>query len=400
MNITKFFIKKVLFKKWILVFTLFSILCLANFSIFTNTRSILTTYQGYSEMSILDNPGTYVSNLDPNSKAEFDKIELDDSQKIYDFLNKNYEYALHSDGFTIPLNNKHKMEILFNYMNETAYNLKKFDISEGNDLSFQYTYSKGNIPILIGKGLSKTYPIGSTIRTIDPVTKKSMAFKVKGVLKQNTFRSNFFAPNLKNYYNFSVIVPVNDTFLRNSGLDLKVNALMDIILIDSNEKKIKLLSKYINKTVGLQLNFFTQKEIYSYFEEYYLSSLKLTSMITLILIFIVISLSVWISLVSVRLMKKEFIIHFLSGLSFSKLKSIFYSYFTIIFSLNIIVLFVLISFNRYSFWLTKTSLSATYGLFGLISVDWISLFIVLCSNFMIGVFIVHIIMRKVKKNRF
>lgn len=400
MNITKFFIKKVLLKKWILVFTLFSILFLANFSIFTNTRSILTTYQGYSEMSILDNPGTYVSNLDPNSKAEFDKIELDDAQKIYDFLNKNYEYALHSDGFTIPLNNKHKMEILFNYMNETAYNLKKIDISEGNDLSFQYTYSKGNIPILIGKGLSKTYPIGSTIRTIDPVTKKSMAFKVKGVLKQNTFRSNFFAPNLKNYYNFSVIVPVNDTFLRNSGLDLKVNALMDIILIDSNEKKIKLLSKYINKTVGLQLNFFTQKEIYSYFEEYYLSSLKLTSMITLILIFIVISLSVWISLVSVRLMKKEFFIHFLSGLSFSKLKSIFYSYFTIIFSLNIIVLFVLISFNRYSFWLTKTSLSATYGLFGLISVDWISLFIVLCSNFMIGVFIVHIIMRKVKKNRF
>ena len=45
----------------------------------------------------------------------------------------------------------------------------------------------------------------------------------------------------------------------------------------------------------------------------------------------------------------------------------------------------------------KTLLFATYGLFGLIGMDWLSLLVVILSDIIIGIIIVENMLRKIKK---
>ncbi|MDO6449207.1 ABC transporter permease [Oceanobacillus profundus] len=397
MRILHFFITRIFLKRWILVLGMIILLFLANYLSFTTARSIISTYQGYQEIETLNQEGTFIANLDPNSEADFDRIEIDDTQKVYEYLDNNYTYALQADGFVTSLYNKYKMEVSFNYINEEAYKINQFRLSQGNHLDFNYKFNKEEIPVLVGAGLATTYPVGSTIEITDPVTKQLVNLKVQGVLEKNTHRSNFYAPNSKNYFNFSIFLPVNEEFIQSSGLDLHVNGLMDIALLDSTKEKAADLNELIQENLGLEFNFFNQQENFNYFEDYYVNSLKIICIITFILLLIIVCLATWNTLISIRLMIKDFTINLLVGLSHSKLRAIFYSYFGILFSITLAILFVITAFNRYGFWLRKESTFATYGIFGLISMDWIALLIVLFIDLIIGFAIVELTIRKIKR---
>jgi hypothetical protein len=395
MRILQFFITRIFLKRWILVLGMAILLFLANYLSFTAARSIISTFQGYQEIESLNQKGTFIANLDPDSEADFDRIEIDDTQKVYEYLNNNYTYALQVDGFVNPLDNKHNMEVSFSYINEEAYKINQFRLSQGNHLNFNYKFNKEEIPVLVGAGLATTYPVGSNIEITDPITQQLVNLKVQGVLEKNTHRSNFYAPNSKNYFNFSVFLPINEEFIQSAGLDLHVNGLMDIALLDTTEEKAMNLKELIQENLGLEFNFFNQQENFNYFEDYYVSSLKIIGMITFILLLIIVCLATWNTLISIRLMIKDFTINLLVGLSQSKLRAIFYSYFGILFSINLAALFVITAFNRYGFWLSKDSMFATYGVFGLISMDWFALLIVLFIDLVIGLAIVEITIKKI-----
>lgn len=372
------------------------ILFLANYLSFTVARSIISTFQGYQEIEALNQEGTFIANLDPDSQPDFDKIKIDDTQKVYEYLNNNYTYALQVDGFVTSLYNKYKMEVSFNYINEEAYKINQFGLSQGNHLNFNYKFNKEEIPVLVGAGLATTYPVGSTIEITDPATQQLVNLKVEGVLKENTYRSNFYAPNSKNYFNFSIFLPVNKNFIQSASLDLHVNGLMDIALLNSTKEKAMNLNDHIQENLGLEFNFFNQQENFNYFEDYYFYSLTIICTITLILLIVIVCLAIWNTLVSIRLMIKDFTINLLVGLSYSKLRVIFYSYFGVLFSITLAILFAITAFDRYSFWLNKDSIFATYGIFGLISMDWIALLIVLFIDLIIGFAIVELTIRKIK----
>ena len=396
MRILQFFVTKIFLKRWILVLGMIILLFLANYLIFTVARSIISTFEGYEEIETLNQEGTFIANLDPNSESDFEKIEIDDTQKVYEYLTNNYTYAFQVDGFLTSLHNKHKMDVSITYINEAFYSINQFKLAQGNDLSFDYNFNKEEIPVLVGAGLAKTYPIGSNIEVTDPVTQQLVNLKVQGVLKKNTSRSNFYAPNSKNYFNFSIFLPVNETFIQNSGLDLHVNALMDMALIDSTKEKAMDLSAFIEDSIGLKLKFFSQQENFDYFEEYYVDSLKIICIITFVLLVVIVCLTIWNTLISIRLVIKDFTINLLVGLSYSKLRVILYSYFGILFSINLVILVGITAFNRYGYWLSKDAIHATYGIFGLISMDWIALLIVLLINLIIGFVIVEIAIKKIK----
>ncbi|REH78633.1 hypothetical protein DOS59_04980 [Staphylococcus felis] len=95
-------------------------------------------------------------------------------------------------------------------------------------------------------------------------------------------------------------------------------------------------------------------------------------------------------------MISDITINLLVGLSYSKLRGIFYSYFGLLFLLNVLGLFIITAFNRYSFWLTKDAIFATYGKFGLLDMDWLALFIVILIDMIIGIVIVEISLKKIK----
>lgn len=380
------------------VFSVLLLLFLSNYLVFVAARSTSSTLQGYNEMKHINQEANFIANLDPDSDMNMSAFDKSDTQNVYDYLNNNFSYAFFTDGFIVSLPNAYDMDVSFGYLNEEYYKLNQFEISQGENLDFDYHFDNDiEIPVLIGKGLSKTYPLGSTIKIEDPVLQKPITLKVQGILKKNVYHSNFYALSSKQYYNFSVILPVNEEFVNNSNISLQFHGLLDVILLQTSKDKIVDLGEVIQENLGLKFNFYTQKENFEYFNEYYFSSLKFIIILTTVLILILTCLSVWSSLVSIRLMIKEFTINLFVGLSYSKLRKIFYGYYGILFFINSIVLFFITACSRYGNWIRKDASFSTYGLFGLIGMDWLALLVVLFFDIIIGIVIVEIMLWRIKK---
>lgn len=398
MKLFKFFVSKIFLRRIIPGISIILLICLSNYITFTAARTVFSTYQGSQETKELNQDGNYIANLDPNSTVDFGAIDADKTKNVYDYLSSNFNYAFYVDGFMVSIPNHDDMEISLCYMNEAYYELNQFNLSQGTDLTFDYRFDKNNeIPVLIGKGLSKTYPVGSTIDLEDPALGQKITLRVQGVLEQNAYHSNYYTLNSKSYYNFSIILPVNEEFLDHANLDLRVNGLMDIVILQTTEEKISDLRMVIQDTLGLKLNFFGQQDNNEYFNEYYFHSLKIVAVTSVILLLLITGLSVWNALVGIRLMLKDLTINLLVGLSYSKLRKMFYSYFGILFLINLVIVFAITAFNRYSCWLRKDTTFVTYGLFGLISIDWLSLLAVVFTDIIIGVIVVECMLWRIKK---
>ncbi|TGY95828.1 peptide ABC transporter permease [Petralouisia muris] len=396
MKIFKYFISKIFLRKAVLGISMILLLCMANYITFTSSRSILSTFQGYQETKYINQEGNYIANLDPDSHMDMGLINENGTQAVYSYLNSYYNYAFYVDGFIVSVPNVDDMEVHLSYMNEKYYKLKQFELLQGVDLSFDYQLDD-EIPVLVGKGLSKTYPVGSTIRIEESAIGLPITLKVKGVLKQNAYHSNYYALNSKTYYNFSILFPVNKDFINHANIDLQLNGLMDITILQTSEEGVADLSEVLKDNLGLDFNFFSQKENYDYFNEYYLHSLKIMATITFVLLAVITCISVWNALVSVRLMLKDFTINLLVGLSYSKLRKIFYIYFGMLSFINLAVVFIFTAFNRYGCWIRKDATFVTYGLFGLIGMDWLALLVVVLLDIIIGIMIVETMLRKIKR---
>lgn len=401
MKIFKFFITKIFLRKALIVLSVLLLIFLSNYLVFIAARSTVSTLQGYDEMKHLNQADSYIANLDPNSSMDMGEIDINDTQKVYDYLTSNdINYALYTDGFVVSLPNAYDMEVSFAYLNEEYYKLnKQFEISQGKELDFDYSLDNSDveIPVLIGKGLSETYPIGSTISVDDPVLERQITLKVQGILKPNVHHSNLYSLSSKQYYNFSVVVPVNEDFLNSSNIGLQLHGLFDIILLETSENEIDSLHKVIKDNLGLEFNFYTQEENFQYFNEYYFSSLKIISVLTAIIAIVLTCLTIWSSLASIRLMIKDFTINLFVGLSYSKLRKIFYGYYGLLFFVNLVVLFIVTAYSRYGTWIRKDASFATFGLFGVIGMDWLALSAVLFFNIVIGIIIVETMLWRIKK---
>lgn len=396
MKIFKFFISKIFLRKAILGIAMIFLLFMANYTAFTAARSILSTFQGYQETKYINQDGVYIANLDPYSPIDMEMIDKSGTQAVYDYLNNNFDYAFYTDGFMASVPNTDDMEISLGYMNEAYYKLNQFELSQGTDLDFDYQFNE-EIPVLIGKGLSKTYPIGSTIKIEESVLERPLTLRVQGILKPNANHSNFYALNSKTYYNFSILVPVNEEFINHANIDLKWNGLTDITILETTKEEVADLGNVIKDNLGAKFNFFNQQENYDYFNEYYVHSLKIMAVITLALLAIITCFSIWNALVSVRLMLKDFTINLLVGLSYSKLRKVFYGYFGILSFINLMIILAFTASNRYGCWLRKDATFAAYGLFGLIGMDWLALLVVVLLDVVIGIVIVENMLRKIKK---
>lgn len=401
MKIFKFFITKIFLRKALIVLSVLMLIFLSNYLVFIAARSTVSTLQGYDEMKHLNQPDSYIANLDPNSDMDMGKIDINDTQKVYDYLKSNdINYALYTDGFVVSLPNDYNMEVSFAYLNEEYYKLnKQFEISQGEKLDFDYSLDNSDveIPVLIGKGLSETYPIGSTISVKDPVLERQVTLKVQGVLKPNVHHSNLYSLSSKQYYNFSVVIPVNEDFLNSANIGLQLHGLFDIILLETSKAEIDGLHEVIKDNLGLEFNFYTQEENFQYFNEYYFSSLKIIATLTAIIAVVLTCLTIWSSLASIRLMIKDFTINLFVGLSYSKLRKIFYGYYGLLFFINLVALFIVTAYSRYGTWIRKDASFATFGLFGVIEMDWLALSAVLFFNIVIGIIIVETMLWRIKK---
>ena len=394
MKTFKFITTKIFLRKAILGIGMIILFFMSNYLTFTVTRSIVSVFQGYEKTRYIDKEGTYIANLDPD--YDINTINDNGLQAVYDYLNNNYKYAFYTDGFVESVSNPKGMEVPIAYMNEEYYNLNKFIISQGTNLYFDYEIND-TIPVLIGEGLSKTYPVGSIIKIEKSIIGHPITLKVQGILKKNSYHINYYALNSRMYYNFSILVPVNKEFINQENIGLKLNGIMEIIITQSTKEKTIELSNYIKDNTGLKINFFDQKENYDYFNQYFIQSLKIMVTINIILVILIICFSIWNAFISVRLMLKDFTINLLVGLSYSKLRKIFYGYFGILSFINIITISLITAFSKYGCWIRKESNLVTYGILGLEEVDWLSLLIVVILNIFIVIIISEKMLKKIKK---
>ena len=401
MKIFKFIVSNTFLKKPIIVVCTLCLFLLSNYIIFIAARSAISTFQGYREIMQLNQEGNYTANLDPSGEMKMDAINRNGIQQVYNYLADNIKYAFFTDGFVAQVPNAYDMEVTVAYVNEEYYELNpQFDVSRGNGLNFDYSLSGDGIeiPVLIGKGLSETYQPGSLITIEDPALQKQINFKVQGILKPNMYHSLFYSLSSKRYYNFSLIVPVNEEFIRNSSnVGFQLQGLFDLILLQTSEDKIDELHGLIQDNLGLEFNFYTQTENISYINEIYFNSLRIISVLTAVLTVILTCLSIWGALTGIRLMIKDFAINLFVGLSYSRLRKIMYGYYGIVFLFNLIVLFLITAYSRYGTWIRKDASFATFGVLGVIGMDWLALLAVLIFDTVIGVLIVEIMMWRIKK---
>lgn len=398
MKIFKFFVTKIFLRKILVTISVFALLVMSSYVVFTAAISVFSTVEGKQELDRINRSRCYVANLDPESNVDIDDGLEPLAQEVYEYLNANFDYAFYVDGFVVDVPNSSGMEVTLGYMNENYSQLNPFSLASGEPLTFEHNNVGSDVmPVLVGKGLSDEHPLGSTFNIYDPTLERDITVKVQGILETNAAHSNFYAPNSKNYFNFSIIVPVNKDFIDESNLDLKVNGLFDLIFLDTDKDELADLGAYIQNKLNMKLNFYSQEENNGYFNEYFVSALKNIVMIAMVMFLVLVVVSVWTSLVGLRLMIKDFTLNLLVGLSYARLRKVFYSYYSLLFSGNLVVLFLVAACSRYGAWQRKDSTFATYGIGGLISMDWFSLLTVLLFNIVTAVVIVEITMWRIKR---
>lgn len=394
MNKINFFIRHIFLKKWILVLGLIMVILMTNLLFFTTIRSLISTYVGNQDNQFLYQDNLFISNMDPYYPQDFSTIEKKQSQGVYDFLANHTDYAIEVYGWLIELDNQDAIDVGVHYINERAYELKDFGLSKGNPIEFDQQKNK---EVLIGAGLAKDYHVGESILFTNPVTEKQEEVTVKGILNLNETHSNYYAPNSKTYLNYSIIYPIDESFIAQSHLDLQINALNDLILINSTPSQVEQLKHIIKTKTGLLYNFYSQEENLAHFEEYYSVAFYSILSIALFVAIIGIILAIWINASAVQLSIQAFTLNLLLGLSFPQLKIIFYQYLGLLFSITLMLTIAFFSMDRYAPFLANRPLEITLGFLHLSQIDWLTILILIVLNALMVIIITESVMHKIRK---
>lgn len=399
MRVTYFFFRKIFLSRPIFTLMTIILIFISNYLIFSASRSVQSTLEGYAEVEKISKESTFIENLDSESIINPDKLTKDSMNDIYQFINKNYEYAFFTDGLITELTNSHAIEVPAVYINNNYSRINAFPLSEGSPISFDYQLGTQNtiVPILVGFGLAEEYPVGTQVHFYDPALGKNITAEVSGVLEGDISRSNYYALDFKQYYNFSVIIPVNESYLNESEFQFKINGLMNLILLNTDEQKASQLGRYINEKIDTKFNYYNQKDNTDFYNNYFFSSIKtLIGVITFISI-LILGIAIWISTSTIKIKVRDFTINILLGLSYNKLKKLFYIYYGAISSISLFVVFCLTLYLRYNFWIGKKSYLVTYGFLGLLTMDWIGILSAFIFNILLIIIVTNITMWKIQK---
>jgi len=204
-----FFLTRIFLRKPIFAIGTLTLLFLANYIVFSTARTVFSAREGYEQMARINAEGTFMASLDPDATVDVDSSSKESIQSVYDVLDDRYEYAFYTDGYITDLANSHGVEVPVGYMNQRYNELNGFSVAKGDGLTFDYSLDQGEaIPVLVGRGLADDYPLGSQFTMHDPALGRELTVRVVGIIAENSSHSILYAPDLKQYHNFSVVIPV------------------------------------------------------------------------------------------------------------------------------------------------------------------------------------------------
>ncbi|MDO4412741.1 hypothetical protein [Cutibacterium sp.] len=399
MKVFRFFLGRIFLRKPVLVAVLLALIFGCDYIIFMTTRAVVSTYEGASEVATLNAPGTFIANLDPDSTFDVDKISKNAIGNIYDRINEKYTFALFTDGYIIELPNKRNVEVPVAYMNQKYSELNGFELASGAGMNFEYDLKSSDaIPVLVGKGLADDYPLNSTLSIVDPALNKKVRYVVTGILERDQAHSNLYALDSKQYYNFSVIVPVNNSFIERAEIAFKINGLMDLAVIDTTRSEVHQLGDYINKTISVKLNFFSQEENIEFYHQYFKSSMVILCVIMAALVVFIFLLAVWNSIAGMRVMVREFTVNLLVGMSYGRFRRLLFGYYLMLSLVAFFAVFGMVLYSRQSSWHSGDASFMTYGLVGgVIEMDCIALMVTFLANFIMTLSLARFVVWRIKR---
>lgn len=398
MSTSRLFGLRLILRQPFIAVALLVLFLMLNYVFYGALRTVISTADGREQASHFDSPGTYIANLDPGSDVDYGQVSNESLQKTYSYLEDNYRYAFHVDGVIADVPNRRGFEIPVSYVSQRFDELGGLSVDHGAGLQFGYRISQGDvIPVVVGRGLAEEYPLGSRFKFIDPALEREVIVQVSGILEKDAVRSNFYAYDSKNYYNFSLVIPVTEEFIRLSNIDLKLNGLNDLVILDANETSILELKNRIYESTGAQFNFLSHDENREYYYEYYYPSMVLISIAALVMTALIVAGTVWSSLANVNLMIREFTLNRLVGLSCRKLGISFFVYYAPLALVALLALYLFTLYSRLQLWEGGDASLITFGIAGLIRMDWIALLAsALFDSVLIGA-LVSIVIWRIKR---
>lgn len=399
MRVFRFFFGRIFLRKPLLVLVLLTLIFATNYIVFAATRILVSTSEGASEVARFNSPGTFTANLVPESDVDHNGISDAGIDSVYERILGEYDFALFTDGYLADMPNARNVDVPFTYMNQKYSDLNGFKVASGNDLNFQYDLTESNeIPVLIGKGLADQYPLGTEISLVDPALGQKVQYTVIGILDRDPSHSNRYVLDSKQYYNFSVVIPVNDSFIQRAGFGFKTNALTELTLLGTTPPKIQELKDYIAETAHLPLNFDSPEEIGEFYNQYFRPSIIFLSVATVILLCAIVLLGVWSSLVSVRVLVREFTINLLVGMSYTRFRRLLVGYYSLLSSIALLAIFTMVSYSRRATWERKEAWHMTYGVIGgLMEMDWIALAACLLADCVLVLILSQCVASRIKR---
>ncbi len=397
MKINRELFKKIALNKPFITIAIVVLLVVANYMMFTVVRTYISAQDGMKEFERVASSDAFILNLDPKANMSSEKLNEDSLDEVYTFLMSKWKIGLTTSGFVSDLQNKKNIDVPYEYLNEEALNMRPFEVSSGEDLTFDYDIVKGTVPVLVGWGLRDEYPVGKTFQVRDPLIQKDLKYRVVGVLKKNESRSNNYVLDSRRYTNYTVVVPVNLDFIAQSDYTFKINSLMDLMILDASKEEIETIKKFILDKTGLNFNSYNQDQNNKEYIDLSKSTLRIVVGVTVAIVLIVFLLLMCSVMSGLALAIKDITIHLLVGLRQSTLRSFFYLYYgsLVLFSLGSVVLFNVAS--HFVGWATKNSLTVTFGVLASPASDWLSIGFVLLPGIVFTVIMAEISMLQVRR---
>lgn len=398
MRIFRFFVSRILLRRPVFAIGTLVLMLMANYIAFAAARAFFSTQEGYQHTAHLNRSGTFIANLDPQATPESAKITQTSMRHAYSFLNENYHYALYTDGYLTSLANQRHVDVTASYMNQLYSDLNGFPVAEGSGLTFDYRLDQGEaVPVLVGRGLADDYPLESQFMMHDPALNRELTVRVVGVLQENPSHSNYYALDSKQYYNFSIVIPVTEDYIDEADPSFQFNGLMDLILIDTDRAAASRLGAYLDSEIGVGFNFYSQEDNLAFYSKYFASSMSFLGLASGLLLIVIVALSVWGSLAGVRIMIRDFTINLLVGLSYSRTRRLLYAYYAGLSSAALFAIFVMVSQSRLAAWQNRDAQFMVYGFAGLIQMDWLALLVACAFDLLLVVLIVQAVTWRLKR---
>lgn len=350
------------------------------------------------QLSNFNASDTYILSLDPESPADLGRAGEKGLDSVYEHLNSSFTYGLYTDGFISQIASDEQIEVPIGYVNKEYYRLGKFPLAAGADLEFNYDLAeKPVIPILVGYGLEDEYPVGTKLSFLDPALGRKIDAEVSGVLDKNFVRSNQYAHELKQYHNFSVIIPVTQEYIAAASPDFKLNGLLDLVLTATDASRVTQLQSVISEQTGLKLNHSTQGEVNEFREDGFRSSLIFLIVPNLVLLTLIVVTSVWNAVRSFKAMIRESATKPPAGFNYSHLNALFYRYYGMVLALSLVAIIGVAALSRLQYPPGSNPFVTTYGVLDLIPLDWQAVLVSLLVSLSTVVVIAQLAMHKIRR---